>query len=215
MTRRIRLFSRFEIAWHWSQAGLIIAMLITGFELHGSYVLLGYRTAATLHVASALALMIVWVFAVFWHFATGEWRQYVPTTRTLGAVLRFYAYGIFRGENHPFRPTRGRKHNPLQLLAYLAFNALISPAIWASGLIYLTLALVGGVQPEATAWVALVHVAAAYATAVFLLGHVYMITTGETVFQHTKAMLTGFETVEVADAAEGGAETSAQGRSGA
>jgi Ni,Fe-hydrogenase I cytochrome b subunit len=45
--------------------------------------------------------------------------------------------------------------------------------------------------------IAMIHVAAAYATAVFLIGHVYMITTGATVFQHLKAMLTGYETVEM------------------
>jgi thiosulfate reductase cytochrome b subunit len=197
MKQRIRLFSRFEIAWHWSQAGLIIAMLITGFELHGGYDLLGYGRAATVHVGCALALMLVWVFAVFWHVATGEWRQYVPTTRKLAAVVDFYTRGIFRGEPHPFRPTRRRKHNPLQLLAYLAFNAVISPTLWITGLLYLAVGLSGGMVALPVAPIAMIHVAAAYATAVFLIGHVYMITTGATVFQHLKAMLTGYETVEM------------------
>jgi len=195
--RRIRLFSRFEMLWHWSQATLIIGMLITGFELHGSYRILGYRAAAEVHVSLAIALMIVWIFAIFWHVVTGEWRQYIPTTRKLDAILRFYTRGIFRGEAHPFRPTRGRKHNPLQLLAYLTFNALISPTIWATGLAYLVLNISDASLPMPLRWIAPVHVAAAYATAVFLLAHVYMITTGKTVFQYLKAMLTGYETVEV------------------
>ena len=198
MKKTIRLFSRFEIFWHWSQAVLIIAMLITGFELHGSYGLLGYGLAASVHVACAVALMVVWVFAVFWHFATGEWRQYVPTTRKLAAVAEFYARGIFKGEEHPFRPSRVRKHNPIQLVAYLVFNALVSPAIWISGLVYLGYSMIGVAPWPPLSAVAFVHVAAAYATVVFVIGHVYMITTGETVFQHLKAMLTGFEAVEVA-----------------
>lgn len=206
--KRVRLFSRFEMLWHWSQATLIIGMLLTGFELHGTYGLLGYRTAARLHVGLALALMVVWTFAIFWHVVTGEWRQYIPTTRKLDALIRFYAGGIFRGEPHPFRPTRGRKHNPLQLIAYLLFNAVISPTIWITGLIYLVLNLSDPALPIRLEWVAPVHVAAAYATAVFLLAHVYMITTGRTVFQYLKTMLTGYETVEVdpndASSAEGG-----------
>ncbi len=196
MTQTIRLFSPFEIAWHWSQALLILSLLLTAFELHGTYALLGYDLAATVHVTGAIALMVVWVFAIFWHVATGEWRQYVPTTNRLYAVIRFYTRGIFRGEPHPFRPSRGRKHNPLQLFAYLIFNALISPAIWITGLIYLSLNLFGDVLPIPLGPVATVHIAAAYATAVFLIGHVYMITTGETVFQHLKAMLTGYAAVE-------------------
>ena len=38
---RIYVFKRFERFWHWSQALLIIGMMITGFEVHGSYTLLG------------------------------------------------------------------------------------------------------------------------------------------------------------------------------
>lgn len=196
MTQKIRLFSPFEIAWHWSQALLILSLLLTAFELHGTYSLLGYSLAANVHVTCAIALMIVWVFAIFWHVATGEWRQYVPTTDRLYAVVRFYARGIFRGEPHPFRPSRGRKHNPLQLFAYLIFNILISPAIWITGLIYLSFNVFGDVLPIPLGPVATLHIATAYATAVFLIGHVYMITTGETVFQHLKAMLTGYEAVE-------------------
>lgn len=204
MKQWIRLFSPFEIAWHWSQSLLIIGMLATGFELHGTYRVLGYAEAATVHVTCAIALMVVWVFAIFWHAATGEWRQYVPTTDKLWAVMRFYAGGIFRGEPHPFRPSRRRKHNPLQLFAYLIFNAVISPAIWITGLIYLTFNLFGDVLPVPLAPVATVHIATAYATLVFLIGHVYMITTGETVFQHLKAMITGYEAVET-EPARGGA----------
>jgi thiosulfate reductase cytochrome b subunit len=73
---------------------------------------------------------------------------------------------------------------------------VISPAIWVTGLIYLTFNLVGDVLPVPLAPVATIHIATAYATLVFLIGHVYMITTGETVFQHLKAMVTGYEAVE-------------------
>jgi hypothetical protein len=60
------------------------------------------------------------------------------------------------------------------------------------------------VLPVPLAPVATVHIATAYATLVFLIGHVYMITTGETVFQHLKAMITGYEAVET-ESARGGA----------
>ncbi len=40
-----------------------------------------------------------------------------------------YAWGIFRGEPHPFRVTREHKHNPLQTFAYLGVTVLINPLI--------------------------------------------------------------------------------------
>ncbi|MDZ7809275.1 MAG: hypothetical protein U5L11_02905 [Arhodomonas sp.] len=81
--------------------------------------------------------MALWVFAIFWHFTTGEWRQYLPTTNRLGAVARYYLIGTFTGASHPFRKTSRAKHNPLQRLAYLGFKLLITPVIWISGLAYL------------------------------------------------------------------------------
>ncbi len=193
MSRGVRLYTRFEIVWHWTQTVLILAMLLTGFEIRGAYELFGHGTAATVHVASALALMVVWLLAVFWHVTTGEWRQYVPSPKAIRPVVAFYTGGIFRGEDHPFRPTRRRKHNPLQLVAYLVFNAIVSPLIWATGLLYLAFALLGAVPGISLGVVALIHVAAAYVVMVFLIGHLYMITTGETLFHHTRAMLTGFD----------------------
>ncbi|MBK5929817.1 cytochrome b/b6 domain-containing protein [Halochromatium salexigens] len=193
MTRTVVMFTGLERLWHWSQALLIILLLLTGFEVHGSYSLLGFGTAATLHVLAALALIVVWIFAVFWHLATGEWRQYAPTTRGLAAVVRFYLYGMFRGESHPFNPRPKRKHNPLQAASYLLFGVVISPLLWITGLLYLGIDLWLAPAGLPLAPVALIHVAAAYGAALFLLVHVYMITTGRTPTTHLKTMITGRE----------------------
>ena len=37
MAERIYIFKGFERFWHWAQAALIITLLITGFEIHGTY----------------------------------------------------------------------------------------------------------------------------------------------------------------------------------
>jgi thiosulfate reductase cytochrome b subunit len=110
---RIYVFKRFERFWHWAQALLIIGMMITGFEVHGSYSLLGFERAVDWHATMAWALITLWVFAIFWHFTTGEWRQYIPTTDKMVAMVRYYLTGIFTDAPHPFRQTTLRKHNPL------------------------------------------------------------------------------------------------------
>ena len=38
MSERIYIFKGFERFWHWAQAALIITLLLTGFEIHGSYI---------------------------------------------------------------------------------------------------------------------------------------------------------------------------------
>jgi len=179
------VFSRFERFWHWTQAALIIGLMITGFEVHGTYHWLGFEQASSLHKTMAWALIILWVFAIFWHLTTGQWRQYIPTGQNLMAVVRYYTVGIFQKDvPHPYRKTVRAKHNPLQRLAYLGFKLLISPLIWVTGLLYMYYndwpALgIGGLQLSS---VALLHTLAAF--------------TGHPWYSYLKGMITGYEEVE-------------------
>lgn len=191
---RVKIYKRFERFWHWSQAALVLALAATGFEIHGLVSLLGFGRAVQLHTLLAWALLGLWAFAIFWHFTTGEWRNYVPTTHRLVAVARFYALGIFRGEHHPYEKRPGEsKLNPLQRIAYLGLKLAINPAIILSGLAYLFYNSLPGLSLGA---VAIAHTVTAFAMAVFVVVHVYLTTTGHTVLAHIKAMITGWEEIE-------------------
>lgn len=192
------MYTRFERFWHWTQALLVILMLITGFEIHGSYQLLGFETAQTVHSTAAWVLIGLWIFAWFWHLTTGEWKQYIPdTSKRLLAMARYYAFEIFQGKAHPFHKDRSHKLNPLQRLAYLSLHIAIGPAIWISGLLYLfykdwsVLAFMGWLPLSA---VAFVHTAAAFLMLTFLVAHLYLALTMNTQpFSNLRAMLTGYE----------------------
>jgi len=197
---KVRLFSGFERFWHLVQLVLIFGLLLTGFNIHGTWSLMPFEQAVDLHTVFALSLIGLWIFAIFWDLTTGEWRQYVPTGTGLMPMVLYYAYGIFSGEAKPYTTTRSAKHNPLQRLAYLGFKVLIAPALWISGLLLLFYTswkgtALGGVLPlELVAWV---HVAGAFALLVFLIGHVYMaVTTGHPWYAYLKAMVTGYEDLE-------------------
>ena len=195
--RQVLIYSRFERFWHWSQMALIVTMLFTGFAIHGLHGLIGFDLAVTLHTLAALTLLALWVLATFWLFTTGNWKHYLPTARGLGQVVRFYSYGIFLGERHPYRKAFWRKHNPLQAIAYLALKVVLFPLIWASGIAYL-LYFAWGDSPGAAVWlewVAIVHTATAYAILAFVIIHIYMLTIGHSFVQHVKPMLTGFDEV--------------------
>lgn len=196
-SQRIYIFKRFERFWHWTQALLIISMLVTGFEIHGSWHLLGFKQAVGLHTAAAWALIALWVFAIFWHFTTGEWRQYIPTLKNADAMFRYYVLGIFTGSPHPFRATQLTKHNPLQRLAYLLVKLVINPLVWASGLALLYYPAWGDAAgAPALGSVALLHTIGAFMMLVFLIAHVYLATAGHTPLAHIKAMFTGWEEVD-------------------
>lgn len=195
---RIYVYKAYERFWHWSQAALIIVLAITGFEIHGSYSLFGFKQAVGIHTFSAWTLLVIWAFTIFWQFTTDEWRQYIPTLKNVDAMILFYLRGIFKKSPHPYRKSVEKKHNPLQRLAYLAVLSFISPMIWGSGLFYLFYdkwpAL--GIDKWLTlGTVATVHVIGAFMISAFFFIHVYLTTTGHTVFAHIKAMITGWDEV--------------------
>lgn len=197
---RIYIFKRFERFWHWTQAMLIIFLMVTGFEVHGTYSLFGFAEAVNYHTIAAWALVGLWVFAVFWHFTTGEWRQYIPTMENVGAMFRYYLFGIFTDVPHPFKQTVLKKHNPLQRLSYLFVWLVISPLIWVTGLLYLFYNLwSGNALGGELAWVAIGHTIGAYLMLIFVVVHIYFATTGHTPTAYLKAMITGWEEVEEDD----------------
>ncbi|MCL5743916.1 MAG: cytochrome b/b6 domain-containing protein [Acidobacteria bacterium] len=200
-SRKSYVYKGFERFWHWTQALLILFLALTGFEVHGSIRLLGYREAVRYHSAAAIGLLVLIVFAVFWHFTTGEWRQYVPTRRFLRAQVDYYLSGIFKGAPHPTKKTLLSKLNPLQKLVYLALKLLVIPVMVVSGLLYMfhryplshAGAAFGTGGLEA---IALVHTAGAFILVAFVIGHIYLTTTGRTLFSNLKAMMTGYEELD-------------------
>jgi thiosulfate reductase cytochrome b subunit len=196
MAERIFIFKRFERFWHWSQAFLIMFMMVTGFEIHGVYKIFGFGGAVSWHTSAAWALLTLWAFAIVWQFTTGEWKQYLPTVKKVDVMIKYYAWDIFSGAPSPFHKSLAQKHNPLQRLAYLAFLAFMSPIVWISGLLYLFYAQwhdLGLDRYLSLEYVAIAHVIGAFFVLTFLIVHIYLAMSGPK--EHLRAMITGWEDV--------------------
>lgn len=193
----IYLYTRFERFWHWAQSLFILILLFTGFEIHGTYHLLGFETAFRLHNSTAWAWLTLYVFIIFWMLTTGEWKQYVPTFRKLVDVACYYAYGIFKGESHPVPKCVRAKHNPLQRLTYLSIVTFLVPYQLLTGYLYYyynrwpELGFTGSLNT-----VAVLHTIGGFAMLIFVIIHVYMTTTGHTPLAHIMSMISGWEEVE-------------------
>ena len=211
--RREYVYKGFERFWHWTQAALILFLALTGFEIHGSLAFFGFEQAVSYHSAAAWALLVLIAFAIFWHLTTDEWRQYVPTLENLREQAEYYTVGIFRSAEHPTRKSAVSKLNPLQRLVYLALKVLVIPVVVTSGLLYMFYRYpqrlgVEALNVEGLTAIAVLHTAGAFFLVAFLIGHLYLITTGHTLSSNLKAMITGWEDlkVEPAPAAPASAE---------
>lgn len=197
--RVVKVYPRYERFWHWAQMLLIVFLAITGFSLNGALGLIPFKAAVMLHTITALVLMALWIFTGFWMITTGTWRQFVPTTEGMLRVARFYAYGVFRGEQHPHRKMYWRKHNPLQVITYFALTVLVFPAMWITGLLYMSYNFWEPV-PDSAFWLEIVanlHLLVAYGILSFLVLHLYLLTIGHSFRAHVKPMLSGFEEIDL------------------
>jgi len=192
------VYRAFERFWHWAQAALILFLTLTGFEIHGSVGFFGFDQAVRYHSAAAVALLVLMAFAIFWHLTTGEWRQYVPSPTNLRAQAEYYLFGIFRDAPHPTRKTVLSKLNPLQKVVYAGLKVILIPLMVVTGLLYMFYRYpqryevvtlnVGGLER-----IAILHTLGAFLVVSFVIAHVYLITTGQTVTSNLKAMITGYE----------------------
>jgi thiosulfate reductase cytochrome b subunit len=200
----IYLYSRYERFWHWLQSLLIIILLLTGFEVHQGFTLFGFHTAVKVHNFVGLGWLIAFAFFVFWIFTTGEWKQYIPTSKKMISVIRYYGYGIFRGESHPVPKRKDAKHNPLQRLTYLSLAAFLLPFQMLTGFLYwgYNSWQVWGLADISLEVLAVMHIVGAFSILTFLVVHLYMTTTGHRLLAHIKAMITGWEEVEKGEAVE-------------
>jgi thiosulfate reductase cytochrome b subunit len=204
-TERIYMYEPYRRFWHWLQTTTILILLFTGLIIHrpdlfGAF---SFSGMVTVHNVMAVLLGINAALALFYHIATDRLKEFIP--RPYGffddAILqaKYYIGGIFKGEPHPFEKRPDSRMNPIQKTTYFMILNVLLPLQGLTGILmwavqkYPQVAnLFGGLPILAPA-----HSLIAWTFATFILVHVYMTTTGATPVEAMRAMVTGYEEVEV------------------
>ncbi len=209
--RREYMYTVYERQWHWLQTVAIILLLFTGLVIHkpDMFSAFSFRFMVQVHNVLALILVLNAALALFYHLASGEIRQFLPQPRGFFnqavAQALYYLRGIFKGEPHPFEKSPRRKMNPLQQATYLMILNVLLPMQIVTG------ALVWGAQtwPDVAeklgglGVLAPIHTLGAWVFASFIVAHVYLTTTaGHTPSAGIRAMITGWDEVEVTSSEE-------------
>jgi thiosulfate reductase cytochrome b subunit len=208
--KRVYMYDVYERFWHWLQTVAIILLIFTGLVIHRPDMLgmFNFRNIVWLHNMLALILLINAAMSLFYHLTSGAIQQFIP--RPYGFFdqsiqqAKFYLYSIFKGEPHPMEKRKDQKLNPLQQVTYFwLLNVLLPLQIITGGLMWgvqqwpQVAGLAGGLPMLAP-----VHTLTAWLFATFIVAHVYLTTTGPAVLTDIKAMITGWEDVEVHTHAE-------------
>ncbi|TLX73246.1 cytochrome B [Labilibacter sediminis] len=193
----VKIYSRFERFWHWTQMLLIILLGLTGFEIHGSFTLFGFEESVRLHSTAGWSFLILTIFAAFWMIVTGQSRQFIPVRNNVKSQIMYYLSGIFKNEPHPVPKTAEQKLNPLQRIVYFGLLILVFPVQLTTGFLYLFIHYPNKpITIEGLESIAILHTIGAFLLVVFIIVHLYLITTGHTISSNLKAMITGYEKLE-------------------
>jgi thiosulfate reductase cytochrome b subunit len=200
---KIYLHPLFERIWHWFQALCIIMLIITGIMIHWPERFQGsFDWAVNVHNWFGWAAVITWALWFLYAVFSGRISHYIPKKGEIPGGLikqaKFYGYGIFKHEPHPYAPAENNKFNPLQKIAYLKFQLLLFPLLLVSGILYMYPETFAGViNAIGGLWVlATLHLILGALFAAFLVAHLYLATTGETIGENFKAMVFGYGTKE-------------------
>lgn len=202
-------------AWHGLHALCFVLLAASGLSLHYSEsydAALPFGLAVRVHDATGIAMTVLYVWFVVRNATSGNLRHYSlprPALRSIGRQLVWYVSGMFQGAPRPFPRSRDAKLNPAQASTYLLVMYAITPACVLSGVALLfpqlapeRVAGVGGVWP-----MALLHLASGWLLSLFLLLHLYMVTTGPRLWTYLVEIARGEDAAEMptgtADASSG------------
>ncbi len=207
--KKVYMYAVYERFWHWLQTFTIVLLLFTGLVIHRPEIfgIFSFRYIVIFHNVLAAILVINAALSLFYHLASGEIRQFIPRPHGFfdQAIVqaKYYLQGIFKGAEHPFEKTPQKKLNPLQQATYFAILNILLPLQIITG------ALMWGVQkwPKIAGmlgglpYLAPFHSLVAWMFAAFIVAHVYLTTTGHEPLSGIKAMINGWEDLEVNPAA--------------
>lgn len=194
---KVYLYSRAIRLWHWSNALLFILLLASGLLNHFAIGSLKDRvTLVAMHELCGYLLLISWLAFVLINAFGGNGHHYLIDRKSWGQraflQVRFYLYGIIKGEAHPFPATPRAKFNPLQQVAYLGVMYALLPTLLATGLLLSNPLWLPADFVRVKAWLLPLHLLLAVASLFFIGGHVYLCTTGRTPTQTFRCMIDGY-----------------------
>jgi thiosulfate reductase cytochrome b subunit len=202
--KTVYMYPLYERFWHWLQALTIIGLIFTGLVIHAPSIfgLIAFESAVYVHNVLAFILLVNAFLAVFYHFASGAIRRFLPEPKGFFSQAveqaMYYLSGIFKGEKHPFEKNPEVRLNPLQKITYLIILNILLPLqvitgilIWGAQHFPAFLKEIGGLGTLVP-----FHSLIAWFFAAFLIMHIYLTTTGYSPMASIKAMIVGWEDIE-------------------
>jgi thiosulfate reductase cytochrome b subunit len=179
--------------------------LLSGSEVavnqKAQFFLIDFSTAVKWHNIAALILCANFIIYIIGNITTGNGKYYKPSGKGLLKNLykqgKYYAYGMFVGEKHPFPVNEKRKFNPLQKVSYLLIMYVGMPLLVLSGIAMFFPEMVVNRIFNISGFLIndLIHITAGFIISIFMIVHIYTCTLGVKPSTLFKSMITGYHEV--------------------
>jgi thiosulfate reductase cytochrome b subunit len=196
--------------WHATNAVGFVTMILTGTQIRyvGLFDVLPFKLAVSVHNWVGFVLIGNYFVWLLFYLFSDRIKVYHPELspskhfRDTFRQLKYYGYGIFKGQPNPHHVSIYRKFNAMQSMTYQVVMLLLVPLLFLTGLLlwdvkyfHALVEFFGGVRIVDT-----VHVSIYIFFAFFIFFHPYMGSLGHTPGAHYKAMfVTGYEEVDEAE----------------
>lgn len=207
MSHKIYLYPRWVRAWHLLNALLFLVLIITGISMQytdkvTNTFIIRFDRAVAIHNFAALIITINYIIFVMGNVLTKNGKHYRINWRSIWKDLliqfKYYSYGMFKGEKHPFPVTEESKFNPLQKFVYVfaMFAGLPLLIFSGAGLLFPEITIKGIFGVSGLILTDVLHITTGFFLSVFMIVHIYTCTLGSKPVTLFKSMINGYHESE-------------------
>lgn len=189
--------------WHGINALGIILLIITGISMQwgveSSFI--EFQLAVNIHNISGVFLTLNYLLFFIGNIVTKNVRFYLIKPKgfykRLFKQAQYYAFGMFKGEPHPFPLSEKRKFNPLQKLSYVVIMYVFVPFVFISGfaLLFPEIIIEQVYSLSGVLVTAVAHSVAGFIISIFLVIHLYVASIGENPAANFKSIINGWHNI--------------------
>ncbi len=198
MNKTIYFYPVFIRLWHITNAVMFLLLVLSGFSMQYSTPdspFIRFDIAVKLHDIGGITISINYLIFLIGNMVTGNGKHYKIKAEgffsEIKGQMRYYAYGIFKGEHAPYPINKDRKFNPLQKLSYVLVMYIGMPILIITGLSLFFPEIFNLLGVGSLIVADVIHVLMGIVLTMFMLIHVYFSTFGHTVTSNFKSIVTG------------------------
>lgn len=199
------LYPKWVRLWHILNALLCLTLIATGISMQYASAessVISFNRSVSIHNIAGGILTINYLLFFIGNLFTENRKHYILVYKGLfGRIfkqLRYYTFGMFKGEKAPYKVNEENKFNPVQQITYKIVMYFFVPLIIITGCFMMMpnrlLHNIPGINGLLV--IDMAHVISGFVISIFLIIHLYFSTIGHKVSSNYKSIITGWHDID-------------------